>query len=196
MLGLLTLVHAGAGEGLVAPGDVPDPTVRRRARRVTFVAAPLLALAVFGGAKWWGSEDLGYRRNLFGSPKADADFTLDGTHRTLRLTVHDTADFHVIYSPVVPDHGKMMHLFLVSTSGAQTMAHLHPVQTDSLVFTTEVPWIPAGQYLLFGDITLENGLSLTVTNRIDVPAAPGEVTPSDSDDSWDRTQVDHTAWVE
>src|SRR5262249_49805344 len=66
---------------------------------------------------------------------------------------------------------------------------LHPVQTDSLVFTTEVPWLPAGRYLLFGDIALENGLGLTVTNDIDIPAAPGEVAPSDSDDSWDRTQA-------
>jgi hypothetical protein len=185
--GLLTLIHAGAGESLVPPGESPPPAIRRRARRVTLVAAPLLGLALLGGARWWGSEDLGYRRHMFGSPSADAVFSLDQTHRTLRLTVRDTAGFHAIYSPVVPDHGKMMHLFLVSRNGAQTMAHLHPVETDSLVFVTEVPWIPAGRYLLFGDITLENGLSLTVTTRIDIPAAPGEVTPSDSDDTWDRT---------
>jgi hypothetical protein len=185
--GLLTLIHAGAGESLVAPGETPSPSVRHRAKRITFVAAPLVALGVFGGARWWGAEDGDYRRHLFGSPKADAEFSLDESHRTLRLTVRDTAAFHAIYSPVVPDHGKMMHLFLVSTSGAQTMAHLHPVQTDSLVFTTEVPWLPAGRYLLFGDIALENGLGLTVTTRIDVPAAPGEVMPSDNDDSWDRS---------
>src|SRR5262249_62425619 len=103
------------------------------------------------------------------------------------LTVRDTTAFRSIIAPVVPDHGKMMHLFLVGRNGAQTLAHLHPVESDSLTFTTEVPWIPAGRYLLFGDIALENGLSLTVTNRIEVPAAPGEVTPSDADDSWDRT---------
>ena len=189
VVGLLTLIHAGAGESLVAPGETPTLSVRRRAQRITVVAAPLLALGVFGGAKWWGAEDLDYRRHLFASPKADAEFSLDASHRTLRLTVRDTAAFHAIYSPVVPDHGKMMHLFLVSRTGAQTMAHLHPVQTDSLVFTTEVPWIPTGRYLLFGDIAFENGLGLTVTNEIDVPAAPGQVTPSDSDDTWDRTQA-------
>jgi len=185
--GFLTLVHAGAGESLVAPGEMVTSAVRRRASRITFVMAPLIALALFGGAKWWGAEDFDYRRHLFASPKADAEFTLDGSHRTLRLTVRDTAAFHSIYSPVVPDHGKMMHLFLIGRNGAQTMAHLHPVQTDSLVFTTEVPWLPAGRYHLFGDIALENGLGLTVANEIDLPAAPGEVTPSDSDDTWDRT---------
>ena len=185
--GLLTLVHAGAGESLVPPGEIPGAATTRRARIVTAVAAPLVAVAVFGGATWWKAEDGAYRRRLYALPRADAAFTVDSTHRTLRLTVRDTADFHAIYSPVVPEHGKMMHLFLVSTNGAQTMAHLHPVQSDSLVFTTEVPWVPAGRYLLFGDITLENGLSLTVTNRIEVPAAPGTVVPSDTDDTWDRT---------
>ncbi|MGH7618626.1 MAG: hypothetical protein ACREPM_15510 [Gemmatimonadaceae bacterium] len=185
--GLLTLIHAGAGESLVAPGEAPSPAVRRRAWRITAIAAPLLAFAVFGGATWWNAEDSAYRGHLFGSPRADAAFTVDAAHRTLRLTVRDTASFRAIYAPVVPDHGKMLHLFLISTNGAQTMAHLHPVQTDSLVFTTEVPWIPAGRYLLFGDLALENGLSLSVTNRIDVPVAPGAVTPSDTDDTWDRT---------
>jgi hypothetical protein len=185
--GLLTIVHAAAGESLVAPGEMPTRAVKRRARLVTLVAAPVLGLAIAGGAKWWGAEDLAYRRYLFGSPKADAEFSVDAHHRTLRLTVRDTAQYRAILSPVLPDHGKMMHLFLVGRSGAQTLAHLHPVQVDSLVFTTEVPWIPAGRYLLFGDIALENGLGLTVTSSIDVPAAPGDVTPSDSDDTWDRT---------
>jgi hypothetical protein len=185
--GFLTIVHAASGESLVPPGETPNSTVKRRANAITFVTAPILALALFGGAKWWSSEDRAYRGHMFGSPRADAEFSVDGNHRTLRLEVRDTAAYHAIYSPVVPDHGKMMHLFLVSRNGAQTMAHLHPVQTDSLVFTTEVPWIPAGRYLLFGDIALENGLSLTVTNRVDVPAAPGEVDASDPDDSWDRT---------
>jgi hypothetical protein len=187
--GLLTIIHAAAGESLVPPGATTTRDVRRRANVVTLIAAPVLALALFGGAKWWSAEDSAYRGHMFGSPQADAQFSVDATHRTLRLTVRDTAAFRAILSPVVPDHGKMMHLFLVSRSGAQTMAHLHPVETDSLEFTTEVPWIPAGRYLLFGDIALENGLSLTVTNRVEVPPAPGEVSPSDTDDSWDRTPV-------
>src|SRR5262249_98068 len=144
--GLLTIIHAAAGESLVSPGEVPGPAVRRRARVVTLVAAPILALVLFGGAKWWGAEDRAYRGYMFGSPKADVQFSVDNGHRTLRLTVRDTAAFHAIYSPVVPDHGKMMHLFLVSRNGAQTMVHLHPVESDSLVFTTEVPWIPSGRY--------------------------------------------------
>ena len=185
--GLLTIVRAGAGESLVAPGETMDAARRRRANVVTGVAAAVLAVALLGGAKWWGAEDAAYRGHMFGSPKAEATFSVDSSHRTLQLRLSDTARFRAIYSPVAPDHGKMMHLFLVSSSGMQTFAHLHPIETDSLVFTTQVPSVPAGRYLLFGDIVLENGLSLTVTNRVEIPPAPGAVTPSDSDDTWDRT---------
>jgi len=108
-----------------------------------------------------------------------------GGHRTMRLVLHDTAKFHAIFAPVAPDHGKMMHLFLVSMPGMQHFAHLHPTQTDSLVFIGDVPALPAGNYKLFGDITLENGLSLTVTNGVQLPPPAGDSTHRlDGDDSW------------
>jgi hypothetical protein len=119
---------------------------------------------------------------MYGSPAADPTFDVSDGHRTLRLKVHDTAAFNAIYSPIAPDHGKMMHLFLVSEPGMAHFAHLHPSQPDSLLFVTEVPTLPAGKYRLFGDITTENGLSLTVTNVLTLPEAKGSIAASDSDD--------------
>jgi hypothetical protein len=185
--GLITIVRAAAGESLVPPGEVFSEVQKRRANVTTVVAVPVLAILIFGGAKWWESVDGDYQRTMYRPPAADATVEVDATHRTLRLKVHDTAAFHAIFAPVVPDHGKMMHLFLLSKSGMQTFVHLHPIEKDSLSFVAEVPWVVAGQYLMFGDIVLENGTSLTVSNVIDVPAAPGSVMPSDPDDSWDRT---------
>ena len=180
--GLITIIRAAAGESLVAPGERLEPARRRRANIRALVFTPLLGLGLFGGAKWWNAEDSAYRRNMYGSPAADPTFDLSGGRRTLRLEVHDTAAFHAIYSPIAPDHGKMMHLFLVSEPGMQHFAHLHPSQPDSLVFVTEVPSLPAGKYRLFGDITMENGLSLTVTNTLAWPEATGATVRSDSDD--------------
>ena len=71
--GFLTLVRAGAGESLVAPGEAIDAPRRRRANVVTGMAAAILALALFGGAKWWGAEDSAYRGHMYGSPRVDAD---------------------------------------------------------------------------------------------------------------------------
>jgi hypothetical protein len=192
--GLVTIIRAAAGESLVPPGEVFSAASRRRANVTTVVAIPILAVLIFGGAKWWESVDSDYQRTMYRPPAADATIDVDSAHRTLHLRVHDTAAFHAIFAPVVPDHGKMMHLFLLSSSGRQTMLHLHPVEKDSLHFVTELPWVIAGKYLMFADIVLENGTSLTVSNTIDVPAAPGSVTPSDTDDSWDRTTHVTTAF--
>jgi hypothetical protein len=187
--GIVTIIHAASGESLVPPGEVMDAARRRRAKRATLIFTPLLALIVFGGAKWWGSEDAGYRRFMYGSPAVDVTTIDSGGRRALRLVLHDTAKFHAIFAPVAPDHGKMMHLFLVSLPGMEHFAHLHPTQTDSLVFVGDVPVLPAGRYRLFGDITLDNGLSLTVTNEVQLPPPPvaGRVEASDSDDSWTTT---------
>jgi hypothetical protein len=181
-VGLVTIVRAAAGESLVAPGERIDARRRRSANMVAAVFAPILALLVFGGAKWWKSVDRDYARTMFKAPAVDATVTPD---RTVRLSLHDTAAFRALFSAVIPDHGKMMHLFLIRDGDMSSFAHLHPVQTDSLGFTTTVPPIPAGRYRLFGDVTLENGSSLTVTNTIDVPEASAQGSaPRDPDDSW------------
>jgi hypothetical protein len=181
--GIVTIIRAASGESLVPPGEVLDAARRRRANLTTAIFVPILALIVFGGAKWWSSEDASYRRFMYGSPAVDV--TVSDHERILRLALHDTAAFHALFAPVAPDHGKMMHLFLVSLPDMSTFAHLHPRQTDSLVFVGEEPSLPAGRYRLFGDVTLENGLSLTVTNEVTLPAPDGKVRPpTDVDDSW------------
>lgn len=185
--GFVTLVRIGAGESLIPPGQVFDGKRRRRANMVAGVAVALVALLLFGGAKWWQATDVSYQRTMYASPAAEPTVHVDASHRTLRLAVRDTARFHAIFTAIVPDHGKMMHLFLVSQPSMDVFAHLHPVQTDSLVFQGDVPWLPAGHYRLFADITLENGTALTVTNTVDLPAASGAVAPSDTDDAWSRT---------
>ncbi len=179
--GLVTIVRAAVGESLVPPGATLEPAKRRRANVIAVAAVPVLAVILFGGAKWWNAVDADYRRSLFRAPAVDPSLDADG--RTLRLAIHDTSQFRAIFSPVAPDHGKMMHLFLVRSPSMDAFAHLHPVQLDSLVFQTNVPDLPAGDYRLFGDIMLENGTSLTVSNVVRFGQASHSA-PSDSDDAW------------
>ena len=188
--GLLTIIRAASGESQVPPGEAMDAVRRRRANVVTAVSVPVLALLVFGGARWWRAEDSGYQRTMYRSPAAYPTITVGPDNRTLTLVVVDTAAFRAIFTPVTPDHGKMMHLFLVAMPRMDAFAHLHPVMAESaaaMKFRTQLPGIAAGRYRLFGDMTLENGLSLTVTNTVNVPDARGTVTPADSDDAWTLT---------
>jgi hypothetical protein len=74
-----------------------------------------------------------------------------------------------LYSPLVPDHGKLMHLFLVAEDGG-ALAHLHPETSDTVSFRAALPPLPPGSYRLFGDITHESGLAQTLTTWVELPA--------------------------
>jgi hypothetical protein len=184
--GLITIVQAASGESLLEPGQKPDATTKRRARLAGLIAAPILGVLVLGGARWWGSVDAQYRLTMYRPPGVETNIVgeTDGS-RTLWLRVRDTAAFRAIFAPVIPDHGKMMHLFLIREGTHDVFAHFHPAEVDSLYFRTSVPWLPAGQYRFFGDVVLANGLSQTVTSRFMLGGGPkAEQRPSDPDDSW------------
>lgn len=200
LAGLVTIVRAASGESLLAPGQALDSRKRRRANVTAAVAVPVLGLLVLGGAKWWNSVDAEYQRSMYRPPAVDAvvvngDSGSAGARPTLELSLRDTASYRALLSAVIPDHGKMMHLFLVKDPDLSSFAHLHPVQNDSLSFSTELPGLPAGHYRVFGDLALENGTTLTVSTAVDVPAvASSPAGPRDPDDAWTVTPAAPQLW--
>ncbi|HEY6478152.1 MAG TPA: hypothetical protein VI456_16355, partial [Polyangia bacterium] len=73
---------------------------------------------------------------------------------------------------LIPDHGHLMHLFLVRAPALDAIAHLHPRRTGEASFTQAAPPLPAGGYRLFGDIVHQTGLDETVTTAFDLSAPP------------------------
>ena len=195
LAGLVTIVRAASGESLLPPGQALDSRTRHRANVTAVIATPVLGLLVLGGAKWWSAVDAEYQRSMYRPPAVDAVVTTDGTQRMLRLSLRDTASYRALLSAVIPDHGKMMHLFLVKDPDLSAFAHLHPIQTDSLSFSTGIPGVPAGRYRVFGDLALENGTTLTVSTSVEVPAlALAPARPNDPDDAWAVTPSVTQLW--
>jgi hypothetical protein len=100
--------------------------------------------------------------------------------RVLTMAITDSLWRTNRFAPLMPDHGKLMHLFLIRADGAETesaLAHLHPLRVHADTFVTRVPSLPAGRYLLFGDLLLQSGAQRTLVDTIDVPVAP--VVPGD-----------------
>jgi hypothetical protein len=184
LIGALTIVGAAAREASLAPGVAPDARRLRRARVAQGVAVPLLGLAVLGGGRWWGAEEAAYEGNLYTAPRSEAGVVeLDG-ERVLTLTVTDEAWQR--YSPLIPDHGKLMHMFLVREPELDAFAHVHPERVDSTRFHLVLPPLPAGSYRLYADVVHESGFPQTFVQRVVLPA-PGGGPPSpavDPDDSW------------
>ncbi|HZV35332.1 MAG TPA: hypothetical protein VFB72_12230, partial [Verrucomicrobiae bacterium] len=93
---------------------------------------------------------------------------------------------------LLPDHGKLLHLFLIRHDSRDAFAHLHPIRKGGATFEVAVPPLPAGSYDIFCDLTLESsGLSTTATNVIKLPVAENISSQrfatsldSDPDDSW------------
>lgn len=75
-------------------------------------------------------------------------------------------------SPLIPDHGKFMHLFLIQMPDYKVFAHLHPIKIDNHTFLLKIPPLPRGDYALYSDIVHENGFSQTLVNKIELKNNP------------------------
>jgi len=184
VVGLVNIVRKAAGESLVEPGRSLDGAGIRTSRLAGAVAFTVLALAVFGGSRWWRAVDRDYERSMYRPSPLEVTL-IDGV---LRVAATDT-----LYRPgggastYVPDHGKLMHLFLVKADDARAFAHLHPRGDGTRIpaFTTILPPLPAGKYYVYGDVVDETGLERTLVGSLAVPQRSStRQTTVDPDDAW------------
>lgn len=186
----VTAVGAALRESVLEPG-VPPSTRRVWAGRGAVVGAALaLALSLYGGWNWWQRVDLHYRNNRMHKPiPVRAEVRSEDSRRLLRLTVlpaNEPRPSPSGWSSLVPDHGKLMHLFLVREPAMDAFAHLHPLRREANSFESALPPLPAGRYSVYADVTHESGFSQTLTATVELPdhTAPASTNLSDADDSW------------
>ncbi len=188
-LGLLAIARAAAREGTLAPGTEPDARRNRMSWGVAGVAAAILIGGLYGGRVWWKSVDSEFRNDRLFSPiPVDARARIEGAQRILGIAVQWGVRRRP--SPFIPDHGKLMHAFLVREPTLDGFAHIHPIRRENDRFEVPVPPLPGGTYRLYADVTLENGLAETLTTELMLPEPPaGDLQAKpylepDPDDSW------------
>jgi len=195
-VGLISIVGAAIREGSLDPGQPPSDRSRKRARFAMGLTSVILGLLVFGGAKWWQSDDDNYEKNMY-KPLASAATieTRDGIPM-VNVSITDSVWRHRndaswlqqhdanAWTPLVEDHGKLMHVFLISED-MSSFAHVHPDSKDSIDFPARLPPLPGGRYRVFGDVVHESGFTHTLVSALDIPATlqlPAGT--ADPDDSW------------
>lgn len=160
-VGFITLIGAGAREGTLEPGLSPERHRVRASWMVRLGATVFVVLLLIGGRAWWGSEHRAYAEGVFRNATASVTLTGDSAHPILHLAIDQSVTTSRRWTPFIPDHGKLMHLFLIRDDlGA--IAHLHPVASDSLTYSTPLPPLPAGSYHVYADVVHENGFAETI----------------------------------
>jgi hypothetical protein len=126
--------------------------------------------------------------DFFKPPAAALNF-VDGRRLEIHVERKDTrterADFRSQASlrlgDVIPDHGHLMHLFLLRVPELDAMWHLHPDPIAGDGFVADLPDMPAGRYQVFADVVDPRGYPWTLVGSVDLPQIAGK--PLAGDDS-------------
>ncbi len=196
-LSIVPIIGAIVRESSVPPGEAPQPANKRRSRIVMAAALMVVFAILYTGRVWWTVEASTYERNvdLLKPPRAEA--TLVGGNR---LVVRPAAPLMVPVAgrfllpkeirmdEVLPDHGHVMHLFLISMPGLDRLWHLHPDFSGGNSFTEMLPAMPAGEYKIFADIVDKNGYPWTLVGEITLPQIAGPEVAGD-DSAWQGARL-------
>jgi hypothetical protein len=195
-VGLITIIGAAVRESVLPAGETPDGRRKWKARVAMAASAAIVALALFGGSRWWGVEDSRFTRSIYKPVTATAAIVPSAAGGSLDLRISDSVwtmrndsawlRTHSAnrWTPLIPDHGKLMHVFMIREPDLLAFAHLHPSTTDTVSFPSVLPPLPAGRYRVYGDIVHESGFTQTVSTKVDL-AEPTRSTAklTDADDA-------------
>lgn len=193
--GVVTAIHAAAGESQVAPGASVPPERKRKARNAVLIAVPVMGFIILGGARWWNAEAAQYRSTIYRPTKTATIIEQRDGVPTLTMSILDSAFVNGGVTPIMPDHGKLAHMFIARTTAPVVFAHLHPSMPDGATLRTPMPPLPAGTYRVFTDVVHESGFQRTLVDSFTLNApldARGlaALSPDDAWSAWVATRVD------
>jgi hypothetical protein len=191
VVAIISIVGAARREATLPPGELPTAERSRRGRWMMLGTAVVVFGILYFGNWWWNSEASAKARQMIYKPPP-LDVALEPNGKLL-LKMGDSA-WHrnrpeTVMTNLMPDHGHLMHLFLLREPGLDRFYHLHPQiiplepgldANTGISFETDLPAIPAGRYQVFADVVRESGFPDTMTAEINLPDIPGVALTGDN----------------
>jgi hypothetical protein len=179
--GIVSIIGAAQREGQLELGEQTGPR-QRRAGLIGMGAALVIVVALLiGGAFWWKSAAAALSdRMIYKAPDLFVSLA-PGDQMLVRIgdSKWHTRRPETVAIPLMPDHGHLMHLFLIREPQMDRFYHLHPVPDKGGVFLDDLPPMAAGHYQVFADVVRVSGFPDTMSAEIDIPETTGKLLAGD-----------------
>jgi len=181
MLALVSIFGAAVRESQVEPGVAPSQAQVGRGR-VTMAATAVVILVILFLGNWWWNAEAAARKDLmlYKQPPIEAALS-DGNTLVLKMGLSQWHDRRkdMMLDKIIPDHGHLMHVFLVRMPEMDRFYHLHPDRTAQGTFAEKLPAVSKGDYQIFADVVRESGFADTMTARITLPEVTDQALSGD-----------------
>jgi hypothetical protein len=193
---MVTIISASVTDGLQTAGSPTSHKLKKRKRIGILAGSTLMILLLWFGKNWWDNWAANYQRFLYQPLQAASAIVSDEEAHYLQLSLAENeitiGRINRKISYIIPDHGKLMHLFLIRKGSLDAFAHLHPKRLDTVTFQSKLPPLPAGDYHVFADISRYSGFSETIISDLHIPEGlfkSDSYTFDDRDDTYALTNA-------
>ncbi|MCU1219614.1 MAG: hypothetical protein JWN42_811 [Candidatus Angelobacter sp.] len=199
--GWIGIIVAATRDAALNAGDTPAPAQTSRGRIGLALGAAVVIAAFILGNQWWGNEASANDRLNYKLPNMKPSLVagsllrlhLDNPNEAEPTRFRTEQPDRIRLDDLIPDHGHLMHLFVVRMPDMKAFWHLHPDQTQPGDFAQNLPILPEGQYKLYADIVHHTGFPETQVATVNLPAVTGEPLSGDDAGSFDLTPTDRVA---
>src|SRR5258708_6004874 len=173
--GAVSISGAYTREGQLEPGLRPGADQERKSRKVMIVSSVVVIAMIYLGKLWWDSDDNAFQRFIYKPLRMTAALE-PGDRLALRL---EKSGWLQNVDDLLPDHGHLMHMYLIRLPGMERVWHLHPEMKGKGGLTQTLPALSAGRYQIYADIVHGSGLPETLMAQIELPDTAGHALTGD-----------------
>ena len=176
VVAIVSIVGAAKREGGLKAGEQPTPRQKVAARLVMGATLVIVAGILALGNMWWNvSAASRADQMIYVAPKLGVKLDPAGrVNLEIGESKWHSRRAEVVGTALIPDHGHLMHLFLVRAPAMDRFYHLHPDRTGAMTFDEYLPPMASGHYKMFADIVRASGFPDTLVAEVDVPELTGK----------------------